>query len=115
MMHFNNPKFDKIKMTRTKLVAKLKENKTKHKAEFDEALRGYQKAFLDRAEALVEIVATAIKAEERCVFSEDFGLEKPVNYAKDYDMAIEMLENHEAETVELSLQEFNAFVRDEWE
>ena len=102
-----------LKVPAEKLLKKLKENRQMHE-------ENYQKA-------LVEFKEKAITALKRraCLLEGDravlipkifqFDLPIPVNYVSAYDEVVEKLEFSEQKEVEVSGEQYRAWVNDEWD
>ena len=100
-----------VKMNKTELLAIVRENKTKHITEYEEAVTDYK--------------ALAIKlAKENLKLAKSGDLEKikevkamlaaPVSYENDYNRATRMLELSVEDVIELEDDVFNQLVLDEW-
>lgn len=92
----------------SELSKKLKENRTKHIKEYKEALEGYKTKVEKKLE---KMLSDHRKGKDVDLY---IKLEKPRSYEKDYDRIIEVLEWTTAETVKLTLSEFDKYVRDNW-
>jgi hypothetical protein len=89
-------------------LEKLKENRNKHKADYDEAVANYRVA---AKEALRAVVKKIDKGED---FNLSFQLPEPREFLSEYDRAIGMLEMSVDELVELEEHEFDQLVNDSW-
>jgi hypothetical protein len=96
------------------LLNKMKTNRIEHQHIYDEAMTGYRRKCVEQLE---KRLAQARKAEEEegDPISLGFSLRQPVSYVEQYDTIIEMLEWSTEQTVELTMGEFNAWVRDRWD
>lgn len=109
-----------------RILEKLKENRTKHKNDYDEAMIGYR---TERTEALIEAVAKLRKNTTEMLKAQDDGedytlddllddvdlrLDKPLEFLQQYDDFIEQLEWTEQKTFELSRVMFKQLVQDDW-
>lgn len=92
------------------LLDKLRANRTAHVEEFAEAWQGYMTALETTLEGLLDTVRTG-----RDVDMYKARLDRPSSHEKDYDRIIEVLEMTSADTVQLTLGEFDKYVRDNWE
>jgi hypothetical protein len=95
------------------VLAKVRENRTKHAEIVAEAIVGYM------AKAK-ELLHTATEAVERWKPGQKpvilrFDLKYPVDHRGEYDTIIRMLEMHKEEKIELNADEVRQFVMDEWE
>jgi len=133
----NDQKKRVVEVKREDLLEKLKANKVKHIAEYEEALTGYkvvaqgrlkdayEKASIrldERAEAAMKKIETFDPAAPEntsgyIVLVDQIGikLEVPHNFSDDYDAAIDMMSWDIRDTIELTHAEFQCFVRDVWD
>lgn len=95
-------------MSKTELLEKLRENRDKHKADYDEAVANYRVAAKDALRAEVK------KIDRGEDFSLSFQLPEPREFLDQYDRAIGMLEMSVDETIELEDHEYEQFVQDNW-
>lgn len=101
----------RIKVNRDELIEHLKENKTAHEAEYQEAYTAYfNKLRSDIAELLHDA--------NQCVFRNDgyrLSLQPPVNQTEMYDKYIKMLSMSQDSLIEIGVDEYTKFVDDQWE
>lgn len=99
-----------VKMNRKELLKIVKENATKHVADYDEAVTDYKVGVLKVAKVNLKLANTGEL--------EKFNFHKmppaPVNYADNYSRAIRMLELSVDDVIELEDHTFNQLVLDEW-
>jgi hypothetical protein len=99
-----------VKMNRYELLTIVKQNATKHVADYDEAVADYKVGVLKVAKANLKIANTSDL--------EKFTFQKmppaPMNYADNYNRAIRMLELSVEEIIEVEEHIFNQLVLDEW-
>lgn len=91
------------------VLARLRENRDKHKGMVEEARVGY----LKRAEAALQAKLDEIRSGR--VKTVYVTLNAPQDMTTVYDTAIEMLTMHTGETITLSGSEFRQLVQDEWD
>jgi hypothetical protein len=91
------------------VLGKVKENREKHRAIFLEAVEGYR----TKAIAFFEKQIETIKAGKK--IQEVLRMPLPEDHTKDYDRAIQMLQNTVDEEIELDGREFGCYVMDDWE
>jgi len=102
-----------VRMSKYKLVDKLKLNRTKHETDFVSAMEEYRKEVLKKLRALT-------KTMKACDDSELAGLDlyvtltRPQQYLNEYDCALAMFENTLDDEIELNEREFRQYVLDEW-
>ena len=99
-----------VKMNRLELLKIVKENATKHVADYDEAVADYKVGVLKVAKANLKIANTGDLS--KFVFNK--LPPAPVNYADNYSRAIRMLELSIEDTLEIEEHIFNQLVLDEW-
>lgn len=99
-----------VKMNRLELLKIVKENATKHVADYDEAVADYKVGVLKVAKANLKIANTGDL--EKFVFNK--MPPAPVNYADNYSRAIRMLELSVEDVIDVEEHVFNQLVLDEW-
>ena len=100
-----------INMNRVQLLGLVQENKTKHVAEFLEAVEDYKKLVLEITQGNAKLAKTGDLVQ----FKKMKGIPAaPVSYEKDYARAIRMLELSVDEQIEVEEDVFNQLVLDEW-
>lgn len=95
-----------INVKKVDLIARVKENKANHIAEYDKAVIAYKEEALKQLTELTKQVSEGklgIKLE----------LVTPVNNSENYDKIVEMFEWEVNDVVELKQDEFNEYVQDE--
>lgn len=97
-----------IEVMKEDLLVTMKQNRAKHAQESDEATINWR----------TRISAEMCEAADAISIGDDAPLffdAPPKSFLSAYDTAIDMLEWDKGVTVELSREDFNRFVRDEWE
>ena len=102
----------KIKVSVGKLTKRLTENRAKHVAEYEAALKGWQVDLRNALEAWVAHLDNDVLPDRTHDVIND--LERPQSHANDYDSALRMLEWVEGSEIALSGQEFQNLVDDDW-
>lgn len=97
-----------VKVSTVKLLGILRDNREMHVTEFESAMLEYRK------EAIVAMKANLKIAEQGGEIETFVGLTRPASYESSYTTAIKMLELSEDSTVELTAQEFQQYVEDNW-
>jgi len=97
-----------IKVLKSELLAKLRENRDAHRATFAEAMDGYK----EKVQTWLEDRLAAAKRGR--VPDMIFALPHPIDQTKDYNRAIAMLEMSVEDTIELEEDDFKQYVQDEW-
>lgn len=97
-----------VTVERTELLTKVRENRDKHKTDYDSAVETYR---VEAKAALREQVKNIDKGEP---FSLTFKLPEPREFLDEYDRAIAMLEMSVDDHVKLSEDEFDNLVQDNW-
>lgn len=99
----NNLKFNK-----DKLLTIIKENRTKHRAIFEEAYDGFYKALVAQLDKMKEAALAKKK------ISMYVGLTEPVDMTSEYDEVIQMLELTTDDSIVLDQRQFKNYILDEW-
>jgi len=97
-----------ITVMKDQLLAKLKENRSKHREIFLKAID------LFREEAIVVFDQNLQAARDGKKFSVHLDLSRPKDHTKDYTRAIEMLEWSIEDKIEITDSDFRAYVQDDW-
>lgn len=97
-----------ITVKKLDLLIKLRENKEAHVEKYKEALRGY------RVKAAEELTKKLEKVRSGKKFDLYSKLNEPNSHEKEYTTVIEMLEFDIKDQVEVTEQEFKAWVKDDW-
>ena len=103
-----------VRMNKADLVVKLKENREKHRVDFESAVDAYRKQALKETRALTKRVKSASR-EELAKLYLSVQLTSPKQFIKEYDRAIAMFESTLDDVIELSSHEFTTYVLDEWQ
>lgn len=90
------------------LLETIKKNREKHKTTYDKAIVNYQRELI----ATLESMLSAAKAGKKV--QHHINLSTPVEYTKDYDMVIKMLESTCDEELTLDSEQFKQLVLDDW-
>lgn len=98
-----------IKVKKSELLAKIKENREKHHKIFLEALDGYQKKMI---KVLLQMLKEVRKGKR---IQHMINLPLPQDMTQSYDTVIGMLEMSTEEEIKLSSMDFSKFVEDKWE
>jgi hypothetical protein len=98
-----------VKIKRDELLDHLRKNREAHVVEFKEAWENYVK------EAIAEMKHNLKVAQKEGKINRSIDLVVPVSYSESYDRAITMLEWTQDEIVELDQNEFEQYVRDNWQ
>jgi len=95
-------------INKTKLLAVIEENKSKHRSIFLEAINGYKKETIKLLEEMIE------KLKAGKTIDHYIKLPVPVDHTPEYNRAIRMIEMDVREEIELGDEEFTQFVMDDW-
>lgn len=110
MLNMKRNVMHSVKIDRLELLKIVKENATKHVADYDEAVIDFKAAVIKVAKTNLKIANTG----ELEKFTFQRMPSTPVNYADNYTRAIRMLELSVEETIDVEEQVFNQLVLDEW-
>lgn len=90
------------------LIESLRKNKDTHRATFEKALDDYKVAVVAELEERLE------DARKGKRLNQTFFLQQPEDHTRDYERVIKQLEMDVDDEVDLSEQEFAAYVMDQW-
>jgi hypothetical protein len=116
---------NEVKLKQAELLDALTKNREKHIADFDEAMTGYEKQRMERAQALVDFIKNSAALVAPADVSElakqverktaaITSLPKPQSYVEHYDQEIAMVTMSTESVIELSAGEFAQYVMDKW-
>lgn len=100
------------------LIAKLKVNRDLHKVQFKESIEAWRKLCIRRLERKLDKFAKARTTEQSSELSlvdSLIELHRPDEYTGDYNDAIEMLEMHQSDTIDLDRKTFQKFAQNKWD
>lgn len=100
-----------ITVSKTDLLDKLRANRDEHASDYAEGIAEYQRQAAEKLRALADKIAEDPDANLYEVAQE---LPKPENHTDDYDTAIQMLEWHQGDSIELGVDDFQHYVLDQW-
>ncbi len=107
--HYGYVLMRKIVVNKQELLQTLKANRDKHATEYAEAYEVY----VEKAIAKMKENLKVAKDQKKIITNLDLVV--PQNFTDSYDQIISMLEMDISETVELDTNEFNQYVRDNWQ
>jgi hypothetical protein len=93
---------------KNELLAKLKENMSRHKEIVGEARKGYMEKAKKELRKKLELL------ERGEVTAVSIHLAPPEDHTDDYRVAVQMLELHTEGTIRLAASDVQCFVMDEW-
>lgn len=99
---------ENIKVKKEELVTILRDNRAKHRSEFEKALKNYRTSVIGILEDKLKDARDNKRVKHR------IELEQPMDQTKDYDRALKMLEMSVDGVVELSEVNFAQYVQDDW-
>jgi hypothetical protein len=97
-----------ISVDKQQLKESLLSNRETHKELFETAWEGYRKFAIKELEDRLEAV------KNKKPFKLWFDVSVPEDHTKDYDTALEMLDWHTEDVVNLTRDEFDKFIKDDW-
>jgi hypothetical protein len=122
VMNRANTSIESVNVKREKLLAALRSNLEKHKADYATAMEGYGEAKAQKLAALADAANAAVKdncEENREVVHEAYrgfnNLIRPCDHSESYELAIEIMEWETEDEIELSINDFQCYVRDKWD
>jgi hypothetical protein len=99
---------DYVTVDVAQLRDKIKENRDKHRAIFEEAVEGYRKKAI---ELLEEHIKNIKKGK---VLRVDVALPQPEDHTRDYDRILAMLDMHSDSSIDINERDFASYVLDDW-
>ncbi len=97
-----------VNVKRLDLIEVLKKNRTKHIADYNEAVEGFQ-------EKMIELLkATLKKARKGELKYLSVALQAPQTHEQEYTDAIEMLEVSVDDVINLDSDMFKSYYKDQW-
>jgi hypothetical protein len=110
-----------LHVEKSRLLRALHDNLSKHRAEYLEAVEGYN-ATVDSLIRELTTVSAHATPDRRKIGLEEIEavhhkiqyLDKPSNHSDSYEQAIAVMEWETRDTVELSINDFECYVRDNW-
>jgi len=116
MASFEGTAVKTVQVQKSRLQEALTKNLETHKSEFQEALEGYydaqNKAIRDLNEATSQGRGNSKKIH--ALYQEFRDLERPVDHSKDYEQAISLMDFEVRDIIELSINDFECWVHDNW-
>lgn len=97
-----------VTVTRQKLLTYLEENRTQHRALFEEAQVGFREQVIQLLDKRLEDAKQGKGIDLR------IHLPEPQDHTKDYDRVILMVKMSVNDEIELTHQEFQQYVMDDW-
>ena len=98
-----------VKISKDKLLVKLRENRNDHRQIFKVPLEGWK-------QTVTKVLESAAKAAlDGMRYKTHFHIPMPEDHTPDYDEIIERVEWHEEELIDLEVLEFSRYVRDRWD
>lgn len=103
---------DTVKVNKAQLIAKITEERDKHKALYDEAVEVYKERFVAEAQRYAEeAVKRAARGKAFTMFN---WLPVPEEHTEDFDRALQMLEWELGDEVVLDESDFRTLVQNQW-
>jgi hypothetical protein len=96
-----------VKVNKTSLLVELRKNRELHEKDVRLAEEGYEILVVKKLEQ-------KIKAVKEGKMFRVIQFDVPEDHLKDYDRAIRMMEMEVEDVIELTEQDFNQYVMDEW-
>jgi len=105
---FKESKMQNVKVRKSDLMTVVESNREKHITEFNSA----KKIFIEDAIEKLQDMLTTAQKNGRII--QNLGLTEPISYVQEYDTAIKMLQMSTEDVIELTQQEFQQYVEDQW-
>lgn len=97
-----------IKVQVGQLATTLETNKGTHRNAYEKAVERYRSKAVELFEENIKEVKKGGPVRQH------LALPVPEDHTKDYDRALQMLEWHQGEEIELTMGEFQTYVQDDW-
>jgi hypothetical protein len=102
-----------ITVPRQKLIATISGNRERHIRAHDKAVKGWRSKQIETVQrASVKAMRNARAGRQVSLV---VSLPKPSSYVKQYDRVLGMLRMDTSPTIKLTAQDYDRFVKDEWE
>ena|SRR5215469_4211940 len=101
-------KLKTVTVKKDRLLATLKENRSKHKDLYLKAEEGYRRSVVEQLNNQLDLVKSGKPIRNYISF------DPPEDHTSDYDTAIEMLEWSVSQEVQIDMTEFQCYVLDKW-
>ena len=98
-----------ITVDKNKLLKVLKENLSRHKEIFLDAMKGYRKKAIELLDANID------RAKSGGRINLHISLDQPIDQSQDYERVIGMLEMAHEALIELSEVDYSRYVLDTWD
>ena len=112
-------KMREVKVLRSVLLEKVRENREKHIKDYHDACEGYKAQAIQRIDEVMGDIKSRIERLRQGQVIElvavSFGLNVPRSHEKDYDQVIAMLQMSVDDTLTVRSDEFACYVMDDWE
>lgn len=99
---------DKVRVKKADALSILKKNRAEHRDIFLEAVEGYKKQAVEMLEHHIDEIKNGK------VVTVAVSIPRPVDYTKEYDCAIKMLEMSVDEEIDFNQQAFQQYIMDDW-
>jgi hypothetical protein len=103
-----------IRMPKGRLLEALAQNLKAHELEHEQAYMGYRRTLAK----LIAELAKNVEDDDRPLNNRVYklvGHPEPKSHADDYRRAINMLEAHDGDTIDLDNDSYRCYVEDEWD
>ena len=116
MANFDGTAVKTIQVKKERLQEALGRNLETHKREYQESIEGYYDAQNQAIGALHEASSKGRDNREQIheLYREFSGLERPADHSKDYQQAISLMDYEVRDIIELSINDFECWVHDNW-
>lgn len=105
---------NRVKIDRARLLARVQDNREKHRVEADDARRGYYEQLVEKAARIRREASMHLDDPGLPLKNFEINLIAPTSHLADYDTVIDMLDMSSEDVIEISQDEFRRYVRDEW-
>lgn len=97
-----------IRVRKERLLETLRSNLDEHRGAYEDAMRGY------RAAMIAELGGMLAQAEAGEDVDHEIDLERPEDHSESYEQALLLMEWDVEDEIELSVSDFECYVRNNW-
>ena len=98
-----------VRINKGELIEALTANRKTHKLEYEVSIRGWKEECIGKLEQLLQHI------KDGALPDASIHIPQPDDHTKDYDLALKMLNMSVDNVVELTSEQFNQFINDDWE
>lgn len=105
----------KARYLTSNLIRKLKEHLDDHIIDYAKAMKVYEKDFREKLDKLADAAKSGDMIKVTDAYTKIRGIVEPIDASKVYKQYIDLLGASSDDTIELTIQDANAIINDEWD